>query len=205
MYHDLNIPTQDKVLYLGVEADVFVNNRSLENRTLNNIIFIGNNIQRKGIEDVMMMANTFPNIRFHCVGGNQMQDGLLEDYIIEHGIANVTYHGLLDHSQLSSLLEQIDLMYFPSRSEGFPKVMLETACAGVPTLCYGDYGADEWITTGKDGFVVNTFNEAKAVIQQLIDHPEQLQELLRNAIELGKRFDWKVLVKDWEEEIERIH
>ena len=98
----------------------------------------------------------------------------------------------------------MDLMFFPSRSEGFPKVMLETACAGVPTLCYGDYGADEWITSGVDGFVVNTFEEAKSVIQELIDHPERLNMLSQNAVELGKRFDWKVLVKDWEEEIIRI-
>lgn len=199
--HDLDIHTREKVLYLGVEANNFNNHRSQEHRVLRNIVFIGNNIQYKGIEDVLSMAELYPELQFHCVGGNQMRTELLDVYIKEHQLNNVIYHGQLDHSKLSLLLEQMDLMYFPSRSEGFPKVMLETACAGVPTLCYGDYGADEWITTGKDGYVVNTFDEAKDVIRKLIDQPNHIQELSLNAIELGKRFDWKSLVNDWEKEI----
>ena len=204
MLRDHGIRCCERVLYLGVNAQMFTNGRLSQNRPLANVVFIGNNTKLKGLEEVLEMAMSFPQLAFHCVGGNVTKTGTLEEFVAEHNLKNVTYHGLLDHSQLASLLEQMDLMYFPSRSEGFPKVMLETACAGVPTLCYGDYGADEWITTGKDGFVVNTFEEAKVVIQQLIDHPERLQELSRNAIELGKRFDWKVLVKDWEEEIEKM-
>ena len=165
---------------------------------------IGNDLNRKKASEFIRMALTFPDLSFHIVGGNDIYGQKVGDYLRKVKANNVIYHGLLDHTQLSALLEQMDLMYFPSRSEGFPKVMLETACAGVPTLCYGDYGADEWIITGKDGFVVSTFEEAQAVIQGLVDHPEQLHELSKNAIELGKRFDWKVLVKEWEEEICRI-
>ena len=36
-------------------------------------------------------------------------------------------------------------------------------------------------------------------------NPEELKELSRNAIELGKRFDWSVLVKKWEMVIEKIY
>ena len=41
---------------------------------------------------------------------------------------------------MSELLKDMQLHIFPSRSEGFPKVILETACAGVPSLVYADYG-----------------------------------------------------------------
>ena len=201
---DLAIPTQKKVLYLGVESGRFTNNRVQDGKALRNVVFIGNNIQYKGVEDFLQVAEAFPKVNFHCVGGNQMRDCLLETYIEQHGLKNVTYHGLLDHTQMAELLQTMDLMFFPSRSEGFPKVMLETACAGVPTLCYGDYGAEEWITMGKDGFVVKTFDEAKSVIQNLAEHPEQLVELSKNAVELGKRFDWSVQVKEWEYEIVRL-
>lgn len=204
MSRDHSIPTQKKVLYLGVKSSCFTNDRVQDGKALRNVVFIGNNIQYKGIEDFLKVAEVTPEVNFHCVGGNQMRDGLLENYIQQHGLKNVTCHGLLDHTQMAALLQTMDLMFFPSRSEGFPKVMLETACAGVPTLCYGDYGADEWITTGKDGFVVNTFDEARAVIHNLYEHPEQLVKLSKNAIELGKRFDWSVLVKEWEDEIIRL-
>ncbi len=204
MMRDHAIPMQKKVLYLGVESELFTNNRVQDGKVLRNVVFVGNHIKYKGIEDFLQVAEVFPSVNFHCVGGNQMRNGLLETYIEQYALKNVIYHGQLDHTKMADLLQTMDLMFFPSRSEGFPKVMLETACAGVPTLCYGDYGADEWITTGKDGFVVKTFEEAHAVIQNLANHPEQLMELSKNAIELGKRFDWRVLVKEWEKEIVRL-
>lgn len=197
------IQCRDKILYLGTETERFIK-APHEAKTLQNVVMIGNDLNRKKASEFIEMAKLFPNITFHIVGGNNIEGLSTIDYIKKVSASNVNYHGLLDHFQLSTLLEQMDLMFFPSRSEGFPKVMLETACAGVPTLCYGDYGANEWITTGKDGFVVKTFEEAKSVIQNLAEHPEQLVELSKNAIELGKRFDWRVLVKDWEEEIIRL-
>lgn len=202
---DHGLQFQNKVLYLGVEAKKFASPDAVRQSKLSRIVFIGNNTKYKGLEDVLHMAKLFPDLEFHCVGGNIMKEGTLEIFVYQHSLTNVTYHGTLDHNQLSDLLPSMDLMFFPSRSEGFPKVMLETACAGVPTLCYSDYGADEWITSGKNGFVVNTFDEAKTVIQDLLDHPEKLQPLSDAAVELGRSFDWKVLVKDWEKEIESIY
>lgn len=191
---------RDSILYLGTETGRFLKEPHTK-RDFKNVVMIGNDLNRKKAVEFIRMASIFPNVSFHIVGGNTIEGLSTSDYINKVNASNVYYHGLLDHSQLSTLLESMDLMFFPSRSEGFPKVMLETACAGVPTLCYSDYGADEWITTVKDGYVVNTFEEARTVIKNLTEHPDQLIELSKNAIELGKRFDWSVLVKEWEEEI----
>lgn len=192
------------ILYLGVEAEKFCKPRDNHN-ILNHIIFIGNDLIRKNAMDYLEMASKFPEINFHVVGGNLLENCTIEEFVQQSKIKNVIYHGHMDHSQLSALLSSMDLMYFPSRSEGFPKVHLETACAGVPTLCYSDYGADEWITSGKDGFVVNTKEEAFTIISELKDHPEKLVELSKNAVELGKSFDWRVLVKEWERVIVKIY
>ena len=80
-------------------------------------------------------------------------------------------------------------------------MILETAASGVPSVVYNDYGADEWITTGKDGFVVKTIDEMAEVVQELLDHPEKLQQFADNARAMAARFDWKVRVKDWEKVI----
>ena len=203
-YHDKGIKCNNQILYLGVDSDVFLDS-DIKRNALANIVFIGFSLIRKRASEFIKMATEFPDIKFHVVGGNALENGVsLEDYLKDNKIENCVYHGPLDHGRLSVLLKDMDLMFFPSRSEGFPKVMLETACAGVPTLCYNDYGADEWITTGKNGFVVATYEEAKGVIEDLLAHPEKLQPLSDAAVELGKSFDWQVLVKDWEEEIEKI-
>ena len=193
----------DKVLYLGVNSDNFKVNRSQRNG-LRDIVLIGNTPKSKNIPDFFEMAKRFPDLNFHYVGGNEYEGRTLEEVIEEKGLSNITYHGRLDHSQLSKLLSEMDLMYFPSRSEGFPKVHLETACAGVPTLCYNDYGAEEWITNWKNGIVVKNVDEAADAIKKLQDNPQLLKKMSLEAVKLSESFDWKNLIKDWEEVILQI-
>lgn len=197
----------DTILYLGVETDKFLNNQDdRRDGVLRNICFIGNNLINKGITDFFKMSQKFPQINFHIIGTNLLWGGeFLETYLSENNMTNITYHGKLNHSEMALLLQKMDLMFFPSRAEGFGKVMLETACAGCPTLCYSDYGAAEWLDNGKNGFVVDTFEEAAEVITELCNNPERLKKISFDAIELGKSFDWSSLIPIWEKEIIRIY
>lgn len=185
----------DGVLYLGIDTTQFQPQGSHRNE-LRHIVFIGNNIRYKGIDDYFNIAERFPNMTFHIVGGGIGYDAVKE--IEKRGLQNCVYHGLMDHVHMVELLKGVDLHIFPSRSEGFPKVTLETASMGIPSIVYGDYGASEWITTGKDGFVVDTIDEIEAIIRDLQQNPLKLSSLSIEAIKLAKAFDWKRLVKDWE-------
>ena len=192
--------TEKKILYLGVEVEHFFNpNKHIEG--LNKIIFIGRLLKRKGLYDLLELARSFPLIDFYIVGDG---DPIEKAAIIEDAqhIENIEFMGVLSHSQLSHLLRKCDLHVFPSRQEGFPKVTLEAAVSGVPSVVYSDYGAAEWIRHGYDGFVVDTLDQMRETIQHLYDHPSLLQQASQNAVEMAKRFDWNVLIKEWEEEIE---
>lgn len=197
----LGLQTSDHVLYLGSEAKQFEN--TCIRTQLADVILIGADLERKGVRDYFELAGRFPQLKFHIVGGGV---GTLDPVpeCQRLGLSNVVCHGRLAHDDLANLLRTVQLHVFPSRAEGFPKVTLECAAAGVPSLVYGDYGADEWITTGKDGFVVSTVDEMAQVIQGLLDHPERLESLADNARQLAKRFDWNVLVKDWENVIDSL-
>lgn len=197
----LGIMTKPTVLYLGVDSEIFHNN--VPRNELTDVAIIGSNLFYKGITDFFELARRFPQVKFHVIGSG-MGKVSPADEISRLGLANCVAEGTLTHSQLSEKLKTIQLHVFPSRAEGFPKVTLETAAAGVPSVVYDDYGADEWITTGKDGFVVKTLDEMASVIQDILDHPEKLQSLADNARALAARFDWKVRVKVWEDEIVKI-
>ncbi|MCM1139289.1 MAG: glycosyltransferase family 4 protein [Muribaculum sp.] len=189
----LNIKS-DGILYLGVENKDFKVNRESKKHESIEIVFIGNDLKRKRVDEFLELARLFPNMSFNIVGGN---NSFIAELGKEH-LQNVTYHGRLSHMEMAKLLSKMDLHVFPSRSEGFPKVTLETAAAGVPSIVYGDYGASEWITSGKDGFVVNDFNEIIDIIKDIQIHPEKLNFLSVNAIAMAARFDWSSLVKEWE-------
>lgn len=197
----LALKDPDGVLYLGTEYGRFAVEKKV--RSLTDVILIGADLQRKGIDDYLELAKLFSRLRFHVAGGGVGGVNYRERCERE-GLDNVVFHGRVEHDQLRGILKSVQLHILPSRAEGFPKVTLETAAAGVPSLVYDDYGADEWITTGKDGFVVNTLDEMATVVRDLLDHPGKLQLLADNARTLAKRFDWKVLVKDWEREIQEI-
>ena len=98
----------------------------------------------------------------------------------------------------------MDLHFLPSRSEGFPKVVLETASSSIPSILYDDYGADSWIDHTKNGFVVSNFEEVKSVIDNLIENPDLLRHNSENVLELAEKFDWKIIIKSWEKVIDNL-
>lgn len=201
-YHKVGLNTNNNILYLGTETADFINNNKFYK--FKNIIFIGNDLIRKGIFDFLKLAKKNSNITFHVVGtGNGQLD--LQNELDSNNILNVIYHGGVTHRQLIVLLEEIDLHILPSRSEGFPKVILETAAAGIPSIVYSDYGAQEWIDDYQNGFVADELEDIQNIINHLTSEPELIKEVSKKALILGKQFDWKIIIKKWEDEITKLY
>ena len=117
---------------------------------------------------------------------------------------NITFLGALEHTKINDVFLSSDLMFLPAKSEGFPKVILEAAASGTPCVVYNTYGANEWITNNLDGFVVSNFEEVKDIVVRLIDEPQLLKTISSNSVLLASKYDWKVLIKDWEKVIEHL-
>lgn len=197
-----HIKTEQKILYLGCETSIFQSNNQ-QNAGLKSIIYIGRLKKRKGIYDLVTLAEHFPDLEFNVYGNGEEYDELVI-MLKEKKLKNFNLKGTVTHTELAEALQNSDLHILPSRSEGFPKVTLETAAAGVPSVVYADYGAAEWITHNKNGFVVESLEDTIATINYLQENPQDLQAISKNAIALAQSFDWKVLVKDWEEEIIKL-
>ena len=198
---ELLVIRSDGVLSLGVEIKTFISKKERKEKELSDIIFIGSNVKHKRIDEYLELSKLFPELKFHIVGGDDEFKKDLES----KNLKNVIYHGRLAHGELAKLLENIDIHILPSRSEGFPKVTLETAASGVPSIVYGDYGADEWINTGENGFVINKFEEVINIIIDLKNNPNKLQHLSKNAVKLAMKFDWGNIIKDWEKAIIKLN
>lgn len=200
-YNSVNhgIACSDKILYLGTESEQFLNEKRVV-RPLESIIYVGRLMERKGIYDFLQLAELFPGLEF-LVAGDGPEKVSVQRYIADHKLSNVKMLGVLQHAQLAEVLAEVQLHVLPSRSEGFPKVILETASAGVPSIVYGDYGACEWITQDANGWVTDKLEEIGALITLLRGSPEVLEQVAKGAIEMAKSFDWRIRVKVWEEEI----
>lgn len=190
-------------LYLGCDTNLFRNDikRGVSIKT---IVYIGRLKKRKGIYDIFQLAKLFPSIKF-LIYGNGEEENNLKKIIGDQEIDNIELRDVIPHTDLAKVFEHCDLHVLPSRSEGFPKVILETAAAGVPSIVYSDYGADEWMTSGVNGWVVDTLENMKQIIQSLIDNPQLLQKVSSEAVKLADSFDWKVRIKEWEEVIIQLN
>ena len=193
---DKRIPISKEVLHLGVDFDFFNSIVSIK-KELKNIVFVGTLSQRKNVDDIVELSNHFTDIVFHVVGS-----GVEEKTLRQKSGDNVIYYGKLTHVELLEVLKISDIHFLPSRSEGFPKVILETASAGIPSIVYSDYGASEWIINGKNGFVVEDLKEVKDVIIKI--KSEGLEKVSKASIDLARAFSWKNVVKNWEKIIQNL-
>ncbi len=183
--------SEGEILELGTESHLFLNT-NYQSAPITKVILIANSYSKKGVDDFLALANDYSQLEFHLLG---------EGKKIENHLPNLICHSKLSQYELSELLKDMQLHIFPSRSEGFPKVVLESACAGVPSLVYADYGANQWIDHYQNGFVVQTLDEMKEVIEDLLNNKESLNQISKNAIQLGLSYDWKLKIKVWHDAI----
>ena len=61
---------------------------------------------------------------------------------------------------------------------------------GIPSILYPDYGCEEWIVDGKDGFIVDNIS-GSIVIKKLINNKGLLESVSRQSMRLSKSFDWR--------------
>ena len=188
---------QDTILQLGVDVDQFsVSRRS----KLNSVVFVGSLIRRKQLQEFIELGGSYPQLCFNLIG-----DGEEGEFLKNKSSKNIIFHGSLSHSSINEVFKISELMFLPSKSEGFPKVILEAASAGIPSIVYNTYGASDWMKHYENGFVVNDIEEVKKVINNLIERPEILKENSENAVNLAKKFDWKCVIKSWEKEIKDLY
>ncbi|MFN3648012.1 MAG: glycosyltransferase family 4 protein [Armatimonadota bacterium] len=80
------------------------------------------------------IARSFPKVTFDVVGdGSGLSD--LGELAKQLGVAErVRFHGRLDQLSVLARLKEADLFCFPTRSEGFPKAVLEALACGLPVV-----------------------------------------------------------------------
>jgi len=191
------IKMREAPLFLGVDIKNFSH---CTKEKLSSIIFVGGLIKRKRVEEFLRLAEHFSNLQFHIIG-----EGPEGEKLKRTASKNVVFHGILNHKEMDAIFSSSDLLFLPSRSEGFPKVILEAASAGVPSVVYDSYGASEWMDNKKNGFVVSTFKQVEELVNELLENPTLLHEVSSNTQELAHRFDWKNIINDWEKVIVNLY
>lgn len=197
-----SFPVREKVLHVPVNVEAFEKITSIK-ESLKSVVLIGNELVRKGVFELFILAQKFKDITFHIIGRDDK--GAVERHIRERQIKNIKAHGLLKPEEMVEVLKDVDLHLLLSKSEGFGKVTIECAAAGIPSIVYNTYGAEEWIDNGINGFIVANVQEVAEKMELLINRPEILNSLSANCINIPESYLPQNVVKSYEEVILNLY
>jgi glycosyltransferase involved in cell wall biosynthesis len=168
------------------------------------VLCVGPLIARKNPHVVLMAARRFRSTRFIIVGEKRGSFHLRLDSLMKKWkLTNVTFLDPMPQSDLVRLMHQSDILFHPSRSEGFPKVVLEGAATGLPGLMFDHYEAPA-VLDNVTGFQVKTFEELLGRLELLIEDQSLRKRMGTAAVEHVRQFDWDFVVKRWEEVFQRL-
>lgn len=166
---------------LGVSAETFL------------VCFVGRLIPEKGIKIILEASRSHrlveAGVVFVLAG-----DGILSKEVDEAQGESLRWVGRLSSSDISSLLQQSNLLCLPTRSEGFATTLLEASSCGCPSVVTDVGGARELFPSEDFGTIIYSMDSenVEQAIYSLVKNPDKLAKqsrLCRRMVEKESSWD----------------
>lgn len=145
-------------------------------------LFVGRLSPEKGIDVLLdawqQVGNRLP---LKIVG-----DGPLAQHVeaVSRSTSYIRYLGRQPHGEVLTLMKRASVLVFPSICyEGFPRVIVEAYAVGLPVVSSNLGGMATIVRDRHTGlhFRPGDTNDLAAKVEWLLDHPEELADMRRNA------------------------
>lgn len=144
------------------------------------LVYVGYLRYAKGIDTLIEMLKILDERQFdyqmHVVGDGDMMPQL-QQFCASQSLPRLTLHGHInERSRLLSILRCSDLFFFPSLSEGSPRVVIEAMSQGCAVLSTPVGSLPGCFSDGKDIYFF-PFSDANAAANRVIDLSKSLEEV----------------------------
>lgn len=140
------------------------------------------------------VLNSIPECRLLIVGDGKLRD-IMERQQRDLNIADsqVTWTGRMPYNRLSEMYSKMDIVWVPSRSEGFGLSAIEAMANGRTVIASATGGLTEIVNDGVDGLLFENGNidDLAAKTVNILKDPEILQRLGSGAYENARRFTFE--------------
>ena len=166
------------------------------------ILFVGRLVGVKGIEYLIKamagVVKKFPEAALVLVGDGPMRRNL-ENMTKQLSLENsVHFAGM--RNDVENFFQAAEIMVLPSLHEGFPNVVLEAMCYGVPVIATDIMGNPDVIKK-EFGLLVRPRDSAelsRAIIRVLSDS-RMLKTMSREAKKEAKKYSWSAITRKYED------
>ena len=133
--------------------------------------------------------------QLEIVGSQNNADYLGE--LLSHGDEKVSFS--VPTHQVSELLDGSTIFISSSRFEGFPNVVLEALSRGVPTIAAISTDViKDWAEAGAlIAYEPEDVETLEQLIKSLMESPETLETLSKQAIAVAKNYTWETVGQSW--------
>jgi glycosyltransferase involved in cell wall biosynthesis len=157
----------------------------------NRVVFVGNLIERKGIE-YLIEAMRGLDAELLVVG-----DGPRRTFLEGMAGDNVRFVGGVKPEEVEGYMRQGSIFVLPSvRGEGFPNAILEAMSVGLPVVATKLAGIPDIIEHGKTGFLAEPGNpeQLRKYIKRLLDDSKLRKRISKNCLIEVKKYSWKAMI-----------
>lgn len=184
-----NVP----VIYLGIDYL----GKPVEHEKLNKIIWVGSVCERKRPKLFLELAQHHKNLDFCMVGdGEELQ--IVKKMAQNNNMKNISFEGKLSNEQTLTKIQSADLLCITSKEEGLPKIVLEAASKGVPTIYINEMYSVDYIKNGVNGFGVKNIEEMEKKIDLLVRDVQLYKKLSVEVGKLANQYSWERLISQYE-------
>ena len=171
------------------------------------ILFVGRLAEKKGVR-YLIEAMVGIDAKLVIVGDGPLKESI-KDHAFEKKI-DVIFLGAKTHDELRKIYASSDIFVVPSITakdgdqEGLPTVIMEALASGLPVVASDSGGISMLIKDGYNGFLckekdVRALNEK---IRAILSNSNLKRELVSNALESCKEYDYKVIASKYMSVIE---
>lgn len=153
------------------------------------ILFVGRLIKEKNLNNLFkvfkIVKQNFPYTGFIIIGEGKEKEALMKEANELEIDDNIVWLSHIPHCELPKYYKAADIFVLFSSSEGFPRVLMEAAAAGIPIVSTKVSGSTDAIKDGETGFIVpvNDIEQCAEKIMLLLSDPA-----LRLAMGIEARF-----------------
>ncbi len=124
----------------------------------------------------------------------------INDLILSRGIKteNIIFAG--ETKDISQYYANADLILMTSETEGFPMVLTEAMCHGLPVVCGDIPGLEDVVVDSYNGFVAGQ-NDTAAMAQRVVEiltNDSLRNKMSKNAQDHAKQYDGRNIADKWD-------
>lgn len=120
-----------------IDAKKIINQKTI-NKEIKQVVFVGHMEHKKGFDDVIFAAKEHPHYSF--VACSPITDEF--SFLKNHPLPNLIITGQIPHEEVLKILDESDVFFFPTHTEGFSNALLEAMARGLPVITNKSAGAN---------------------------------------------------------------